>query len=55
MTAPWPERARILLADDNADMRDYVTRLLSPRWSVQAVANGREALEALATRRRTTS
>ncbi len=42
-----PERARILLADDNADMRDYVTRLLSPRWSVQAVANGREALEAL--------
>jgi CheY-like chemotaxis protein len=26
------ERARIVLADDNADMRDYVRRLLGNRW-----------------------
>ncbi|GMU04884.1 ATP-binding response regulator [Corallococcus caeni] len=37
-------RPRILLADDNADMRDYVRRLLSQRYDVTAVANGAEAL-----------
>ena len=37
---------RILLADDNADMRDYVTRLLGERYQVTAVENGEEALEA---------
>jgi signal transduction histidine kinase len=36
----------VLVADDNADMRDYVTRLLAPRWHVQAVGDGRTALEA---------
>ena len=36
----------VLLADDNADMRAYVTRLLSPHWKVVAVANGREAVAA---------
>src|SRR6185295_8007102 len=36
--------ARVLLADDNADMRDYVSRLLSQRWQVEAVANGEVAL-----------
>jgi CheY-like chemotaxis protein len=35
---------RILLADDNADMREYVTRLLSPHWEVEAVADGSKAL-----------
>ena len=41
--------ARILLVDDNADMREYLTRLLSPRWTVRAVADGSKALtEALA-------
>src|SRR5258708_372516 len=34
----------ILLADDNADMRDYVRRLLEPRYEVQAVADGEAAL-----------
>ncbi len=38
-------RQRILLADDNADMRDYLTRLLSPRFEVTAVADGIAALE----------
>jgi PAS domain S-box-containing protein len=40
------ERARILWADDNADMREYVSRLLSGRFDVQAVADGQAALEA---------
>jgi signal transduction histidine kinase/CheY-like chemotaxis protein len=35
---------RILLADDNADMRGYVRRLLGENYEVQAVSNGREAL-----------
>ncbi len=37
-------RARVLLADDNADLRDYLTRLLASRYEVQAVANGAQAL-----------
>ncbi|HWW82471.1 MAG TPA: response regulator, partial [Vicinamibacterales bacterium] len=36
----------VLLADDNADMRDYARRMLSERWTVDVVTNGREALEA---------
>jgi signal transduction histidine kinase/DNA-binding response OmpR family regulator len=39
-------RARVVWADDNADMRDYVRRLLEPEYAVEAVTNGREALEA---------
>ena len=42
-------RARILLADDNADLRDYVGGLLSGRYEVTPVANGREALAAART------
>ncbi|HYC42019.1 MAG TPA: EAL domain-containing protein [Noviherbaspirillum sp.] len=38
--------ARILLADDNADMRNYVRRLLAQQWEVEAVADGMQALEA---------
>ena len=37
-------RFRIVLADDNADMRQYVTRLLQPRWEVDAVPDGHAAL-----------
>jgi PAS domain S-box-containing protein len=37
--------ARILVADDNADMREYVKRLLGAHWTVEAVADGRAALE----------
>ena len=36
---------RILLADDNADMREYVRRLLSENYEVEAVANGELALK----------
>lgn len=39
--------ARILLADDNADMRDYVKRLLTQRYEVEAVADGVVALAAI--------
>ena len=39
-------RLRVLVADDNADMRLYLSRLLAERFEVRAVANGREALEA---------
>src|SRR5262249_26328310 len=38
--------ARILLADDNADMRAYVRELLSPRYAVALAADGEEALAA---------
>ncbi len=36
--------ARILLADDNADMRAYVSRLLSQSYTVFAVSDGAAAL-----------
>ncbi len=39
--------ARILLADDNADMREYLKRLLSQYWVVEAVADGAAALAAI--------
>ena len=38
--------ARIILADDNADMRNYVRELLSPMYAVEAVADGEQALAA---------
>jgi signal transduction histidine kinase len=37
---------RVLWSDDNADMREYVTRLLSEQFHVIAVANGAQALQA---------
>jgi PAS domain S-box-containing protein len=45
--AAGARRARIVLADDNADMRDYLARLLRERWDVEAVADGRQALAAI--------
>jgi PAS domain S-box-containing protein len=39
--------ARILLADDNADMRDYLKRLLSQQYEVETVADGTAALAAI--------
>ena len=41
---PAPSRPRILLADDNADMRGYVGRLLSRYYDVTAVSDGQAAL-----------
>jgi signal transduction histidine kinase/CheY-like chemotaxis protein len=45
------EPAKILLADDNADMRIYIRRLLGPLCDVQSVADGQEAIEAMRERR----
>ena len=45
-TAEVRAAARVLVADDNADMRSYLVRLLSPRFEVEAFANGLAALEA---------
>ncbi len=36
---------RILLADDNSDMRDYVQRLLSQQYEVESVPDGLAALD----------
>lgn len=36
---------KVLLADDNADMRDYVARLLSENYQVITAVNGEDALE----------
>ncbi|WP_374584716.1 ATP-binding protein [Pseudoduganella sp.] len=36
--------AHVLVVDDNADMRDYLARLLRLRWHVSTASNGREAL-----------
>ncbi|MCA2214265.1 ATP-binding protein [Jidongwangia harbinensis] len=44
--------ARLLIADDNVDMRAYLTRLLTAqRWEVEAVADGEAALESIRRRR----
>ncbi|MFF4879802.1 ATP-binding protein [Micromonospora sp. NPDC000668] len=40
--------ARILVADDNSDMRAYLSRLLTGQgWRVRAVTDGRQALDAI--------
>ncbi|MHA7634648.1 ATP-binding response regulator [Corallococcus sp. M7] len=39
-------RGHVLVADDNADMRAYVSSLLSAHWNVRAVADGEAAFEA---------
>lgn len=42
--ATLPGAERILVADDNADMREYLTRLLGRHWQVTAVSDGAVAL-----------
>jgi CheY-like chemotaxis protein/anti-sigma regulatory factor (Ser/Thr protein kinase) len=41
----------VLVVDDNADMRAYLTRLLSPIWTVRTATNGQEALASIAAAR----
>ena len=46
-TSPLPTtgpRARLLIADDNRDMREYLRRLLMQSYDVEAVADGQTAL-----------
>ena len=49
--APHIMPGRVLVADDNADMRDYLTRLLRKHWSVEAAGDGEAALRAARARR----
>jgi PAS domain S-box-containing protein len=44
--APEAADARVLVADDNADMRDYLVRLLRDDYAVTAVHDGVEAFAA---------
>jgi signal transduction histidine kinase len=39
-------RPRVIIADDNADMRQYLSRLLSEQYEVETVADGQAALQA---------
>ncbi|MGC2199715.1 MAG: response regulator, partial [Stellaceae bacterium] len=41
---PGEKRLRILVADDNADMRGYLSRALANRYDVTCVSDGKEAL-----------
>jgi signal transduction histidine kinase len=41
------QRERIVLAEDNSDMRDYVERLLAPAYQVEPVGDGQAGLEAV--------
>jgi signal transduction histidine kinase len=49
--APASDRPRVLLADDNRDMREYVSRLLREQFVVEAVGDGDAALVAARARR----
>jgi signal transduction histidine kinase len=41
------EGGRVVVVDDNADMRDYMVRLLERYWAVDAFPDGQSALEAI--------
>jgi PAS domain S-box-containing protein len=47
VTAGSDDRPRILVADDNADMRGYLARLLSDRYRVETASDGQAALESV--------
>jgi DNA-binding response OmpR family regulator len=44
-------RPRLLVADDNADLRQYLARLLAERYNVQTVPDGQAAVAAARDRR----
>lgn len=44
---PVGKRFKVVLADDNADMRDYVGRLLAGRYELTMAHNGEDAYEKL--------
>ncbi len=45
--SPQCERPRVLVADDNADMRQYLARILADQYRVEAVPDGEAALAAV--------
>jgi signal transduction histidine kinase len=48
--APDGSRPRVLVVDDNADLRAYVAGLLSPWCEVELARDGREAIESIEAR-----
>jgi serine phosphatase RsbU (regulator of sigma subunit)/anti-sigma regulatory factor (Ser/Thr protein kinase) len=44
---PQVAEAEVLVVDDNADLRDYLSRLLSVRYTVRTATDGVQALEQL--------
>jgi PAS domain S-box-containing protein len=48
-TTPGADKPTVLLVDDNRDMREYVGRLLKPRFSVVPAEDGQRALELIDT------
>lgn len=44
---PGRPRARVLVVDDNPDLREYMTALLAPAYDVGTAVDGRAALEAV--------
>nr|WP_029434012.1 ATP-binding protein [Blastococcus sp. URHD0036] len=45
VAGPGESRATVLVVDDNADMRAYLSRLLAPHHDVRTAENGEEALQ----------
>jgi signal transduction histidine kinase len=43
--------ARVLVVDDNADMREYLASMLAPRWTVETAVDGEAALASIRERR----
>ena len=50
LVSPSKTTARVLIADDNADMRDYLERILGQHYRVEAVGDGRTALDRIRAR-----
>jgi signal transduction histidine kinase/DNA-binding response OmpR family regulator/ligand-binding sensor domain-containing protein len=48
ITARQSDNQTILLVEDNRDLRDYLSLILSPHYEVTMAENGKEALEKLA-------
>ncbi len=48
--AAGPSQERLLVVDDNADMRKYLLRLLQDRWQVETAPDGAAALEQISKR-----
>ncbi len=48
---PGEDRARVLVVDDNAGLRQYIGGLLAPRYEVESASDGEAALESIRARR----
>ena len=50
MTGIADGHGHVLVADDNADIREYLRRLLGRYWGITAVGDGQAALEVASSR-----